>query len=141
MAVEMRLPVARKPLSESLGRDTKKHLVVPGDTITTDTGFMRYEGARGRGARLQGPARGQLAGVRWRPGPRTPVLSVASLTEVSLRAAGACLRRSRLLSARDSGGEGLHPDLGVTGAQPWLAVRLGRTRGTSGPRWAGLVRR
>lgn len=42
MAVEMRLPKARKPLSERLGRDSKKHLVVPGDTITTDTGFMRY---------------------------------------------------------------------------------------------------
>lgn len=42
MALEMRLPKARKPLSESLGRDSKKHLVVPGDTITTDTGFMRY---------------------------------------------------------------------------------------------------
>ncbi|KAM4848014.1 exosome complex component RRP4 isoform X1 [Urocitellus parryii] len=44
MAMEMRLPVARKPLSETLGRDTKKHLVVPGDTITTDTGFMRGHG-------------------------------------------------------------------------------------------------
>ncbi|KAG8509483.1 Exosome complex component RRP4, partial [Galemys pyrenaicus] len=44
MAMEMRLPVARKPLSESLGGDTKKHLVVPGDTITTDTGFMRGHG-------------------------------------------------------------------------------------------------
>ncbi|GAB5580223.1 exosome complex component RRP4 [Prionailurus iriomotensis] len=42
--MEMRLPVARKPLSESLDRDTKKHLVVPGDTITTDTGFMRGHG-------------------------------------------------------------------------------------------------
>uniref|UniRef100_A0A2K5I5K5 Uncharacterized protein n=1 Tax=Colobus angolensis palliatus TaxID=336983 RepID=A0A2K5I5K5_COLAP len=39
-AMEMRLPVACKPLSERLGRDTKKHLVVPGDTVTTDTGFM-----------------------------------------------------------------------------------------------------
>uniref|UniRef100_A0A2K5EZR3 Exosome component 2 n=1 Tax=Aotus nancymaae TaxID=37293 RepID=A0A2K5EZR3_AOTNA len=47
MAMEMRLPVARKPLSERLGRDTKKHLVVPGDTITTDTGFMRYIGEVG----------------------------------------------------------------------------------------------
>lgn len=47
MAMEMRLPVARKPLSESLGRETKKHLVVPGDTITTDTGFMRYVGSWG----------------------------------------------------------------------------------------------
>ncbi|XP_006892514.1 PREDICTED: exosome complex component RRP4 isoform X2 [Elephantulus edwardii] len=44
MAMEMRLPVARKPLSESLGREPKKHLVVPGDTITTDTGFMRGHG-------------------------------------------------------------------------------------------------
>ncbi|XP_008250431.1 exosome complex component RRP4 isoform X2 [Oryctolagus cuniculus] len=44
MAMEMRLPVARKLPSESLGRDTKKHLVVPGDTITTDTGFMRGHG-------------------------------------------------------------------------------------------------
>ncbi|KAF5914795.1 hypothetical protein HPG69_008915 [Diceros bicornis minor] len=44
MAMEMRLPVARKPLSESLGRESKKHLVVPGDTITTDTGFMRGHG-------------------------------------------------------------------------------------------------
>uniref|UniRef100_A0A2K6SWS1 Exosome component 2 n=1 Tax=Saimiri boliviensis boliviensis TaxID=39432 RepID=A0A2K6SWS1_SAIBB len=44
MAMEMRLPVARKPLSERLGRDTKKHLVVPGDTITTDTAFMRGHG-------------------------------------------------------------------------------------------------
>ncbi|GAB1286212.1 Exosome complex component RRP4 [Apodemus speciosus] len=44
MALEMRLPKARKPLSESLGRDSKKHLVVPGDTITTDTGFMRGHG-------------------------------------------------------------------------------------------------
>lgn len=42
--LEMRLPKARKPLSESLGRDSKKHLVVPGDTITTDTGFMRGHG-------------------------------------------------------------------------------------------------
>ncbi|XP_072816401.1 exosome complex component RRP4 isoform X5 [Vicugna pacos] len=44
MAMEMRLPVPRKPVSESLGRETKKHLVVPGDTITTDTGFMRGHG-------------------------------------------------------------------------------------------------
>ncbi|XP_062937993.1 exosome complex component RRP4 isoform X2 [Cynocephalus volans] len=44
MAMEMRLPVARKTLSETLGRDSKKHLVVPGDTITTDTGFMRGHG-------------------------------------------------------------------------------------------------
>lgn len=56
MALEMRLPKARKPLSESLGRDSKKHLVVPGDTITTDTGFMRYVriwGSQGLRRRLQ----------------------------------------------------------------------------------------
>lgn len=56
MALEMRLPRARKPLSESLGRDSKKHLVVPGDTITTDTGFMRYVriwGSQGLRRRLQ----------------------------------------------------------------------------------------
>ena len=40
MAMEMRLPKACKPLSESLGHDSKKHLLVPGDTITMDTGFM-----------------------------------------------------------------------------------------------------
>uniref|UniRef100_A0A2K5Y795 Uncharacterized protein n=1 Tax=Mandrillus leucophaeus TaxID=9568 RepID=A0A2K5Y795_MANLE len=44
MAMEMRLPVACKPLSERLGQDTKKHLVVPGDTITMDMGFMRGHG-------------------------------------------------------------------------------------------------
>uniref|UniRef100_A0A8C3W5Y6 Exosome component 2 n=1 Tax=Catagonus wagneri TaxID=51154 RepID=A0A8C3W5Y6_9CETA len=44
MAMEMRLPVVRKRLGEGLGRETKKHLVVPGDTITTDTGFMRGHG-------------------------------------------------------------------------------------------------
>uniref|UniRef100_A0A8C9GFJ2 Ribosomal RNA-processing protein 4 n=1 Tax=Piliocolobus tephrosceles TaxID=591936 RepID=A0A8C9GFJ2_9PRIM len=43
-AMEMRLPVACKPLSERLGRDTKKHLVVSGDTVTTDTGFMQGHG-------------------------------------------------------------------------------------------------
>ncbi|XP_044517261.1 exosome complex component RRP4 isoform X3 [Gracilinanus agilis] len=44
MAMEIRLPVARQRLPESLDRDTQKHLVVPGDTITTDTGFMRGHG-------------------------------------------------------------------------------------------------
>nr|XP_020829231.1 exosome complex component RRP4 isoform X2 [Phascolarctos cinereus] len=44
MAMEIRLPVARTRLPESLDRDTQKHLVVPGDTITTDTGFMRGHG-------------------------------------------------------------------------------------------------
>lgn len=44
MALEMRLPKACKPLSESLGHDSKKHLMVPGDTITMNAGFMRGHG-------------------------------------------------------------------------------------------------
>lgn len=65
MALEMRLPVARKPLSESLGRESKKHLVVPGDTITTDAGFMRYVGLWGHWA--AGAA--ALLSFRIKPGP------------------------------------------------------------------------
>ncbi|XP_053551336.1 exosome complex component RRP4 [Bombina bombina] len=44
MAVEVRLPVARKRLSETVVPDGSRHLVSPGDTITTDTGFMRGHG-------------------------------------------------------------------------------------------------
>lgn len=73
MAMEMRLPVARKPLSESLGRETKKHLVVPGDTITTDTGFMRCVGTWGLGATKGGCWARHVA--RWpQPGPLSPVM-------------------------------------------------------------------
>lgn len=73
MAMEMRLPVARKPLSESLGRETKKHLVVPGDTITTDTGFMRCVGTWGPGATKGGCWALHVA--RWpQPGPLSPVM-------------------------------------------------------------------
>ncbi|KAM4665076.1 exosome complex component RRP4 [Discoglossus pictus] len=44
MAVEVRLPVARKRVSEAVASDGSPHLVSPGDTITTDTGFMRGHG-------------------------------------------------------------------------------------------------
>ncbi|XP_044125131.1 exosome complex component RRP4-like [Bufo gargarizans] len=45
MAVDMRLPAARKRVTEGLeAADKSWHLVSPGDTITTDTGFMRGHG-------------------------------------------------------------------------------------------------
>ncbi|XP_039576237.1 exosome complex component RRP4 [Passer montanus] len=43
-AVTMRLPAARAPLDSSALRGGEKHLVAPGDTITTDTGYMRGHG-------------------------------------------------------------------------------------------------
>ncbi|KAM8934616.1 exosome complex component RRP4 [Pelodytes ibericus] len=44
MAVEVRLPVARKRVTDAVTTDSSRHLVSPGDTITTDTGFMRGHG-------------------------------------------------------------------------------------------------
>ncbi|OXB69103.1 hypothetical protein ASZ78_009579 [Callipepla squamata] len=43
-AVAMRLPAVRKAVGPSAPRGGEKHLVVPGDTITTDTGYMRGHG-------------------------------------------------------------------------------------------------
>ncbi|XP_050176193.1 exosome complex component RRP4 [Myiozetetes cayanensis] len=43
-AVTMRLPQVRGPLGASAPRGAEKHLVAPGDTITTDTGYMRGHG-------------------------------------------------------------------------------------------------
>ncbi|XP_064324703.1 exosome complex component RRP4 isoform X2 [Phalacrocorax carbo] len=43
-AISMRLPVARKPVGPGAPRGGEKHLVAPGDTITTDTGYMRGHG-------------------------------------------------------------------------------------------------
>ncbi|NWH97080.1 EXOS2 protein, partial [Tichodroma muraria] len=43
-AVTMRLPAVRAPLDSSAPRGGEKHLVAPGDTITTDTGYMRGHG-------------------------------------------------------------------------------------------------
>uniref|UniRef100_A0A674HIM9 Exosome complex component RRP4 n=1 Tax=Taeniopygia guttata TaxID=59729 RepID=A0A674HIM9_TAEGU len=43
-AVTMRLPAVRAPLDSSAPRGGEKHLVAPGDTITTDTAYMRGHG-------------------------------------------------------------------------------------------------
>lgn len=43
MAVDVRLPVARKRVTEAV-EENSFHLVSPGDVITTDTGFMRGHG-------------------------------------------------------------------------------------------------
>lgn len=44
-AMEVRLPVARKLVGQDLARGSGRDLVAPGDTITTDTGYMRWGGA------------------------------------------------------------------------------------------------
>uniref|UniRef100_A0A3P9J0C0 Exosome component 2 n=1 Tax=Oryzias latipes TaxID=8090 RepID=A0A3P9J0C0_ORYLA len=44
MALDMRLPTVRKTVSLSASAFDRKDLVVPGDIITSDTGFMRGHG-------------------------------------------------------------------------------------------------
>ncbi|KAF1377555.1 hypothetical protein EPR50_G00169270 [Perca flavescens] len=44
MAADMRLPTIQKPVSLSVSALGRKDLVVPGDVITSDTGFMRGHG-------------------------------------------------------------------------------------------------
>ncbi|KAM7392852.1 hypothetical protein PAMA_007791 [Pampus argenteus] len=44
MATDMRLPVIRKPVSLPVSASDRRDLVVPGDVITSDTGFMRGHG-------------------------------------------------------------------------------------------------
>ncbi|XP_070780911.1 exosome complex component RRP4 isoform X3 [Enoplosus armatus] len=44
MAADMRLPTIRKPVSQVDSAFDRKDLVVPGDVITSDTGFMRGHG-------------------------------------------------------------------------------------------------
>nr|XP_061800702.1 exosome complex component RRP4-like isoform X3 [Nerophis lumbriciformis] len=44
MAVDMRLPSIRKLVSHSLSAGDRRDLVVPGDVITSDSGFMRGHG-------------------------------------------------------------------------------------------------
>ncbi|XP_068104945.1 exosome complex component RRP4 [Hyperolius riggenbachi] len=44
MAMDIRLPVLRKRGNDVVPGDSSWHLVTPGDTITTDTGFMRGHG-------------------------------------------------------------------------------------------------
>ncbi|XP_023392329.1 exosome complex component RRP4 [Pteropus vampyrus] len=84
MAMEMRLPVARKPLSDSLGRESKKHLVVPGDTITTDTGFMRYVGTWGLGGHRDG-CRALHVACQPKPGPLSPCVKAPASPRAHLQ--------------------------------------------------------
>lgn len=84
MAMEMRLPVARKPLSDSLGRESKKHLVVPGDTITTDTGFMRYVGTWGLGGH-RGGCRALHVACQPKPGPLSPCVKAPASPRAHLQ--------------------------------------------------------
>lgn len=63
-AITMRLPVVRKAVGPSAPRGGEKHLVAPGDTITTDTGYMRW-GQRRSGVGGRRPAgRGLSSGGR-----------------------------------------------------------------------------
>uniref|UniRef100_A0A8C4UG21 Exosome complex component RRP4 n=1 Tax=Falco tinnunculus TaxID=100819 RepID=A0A8C4UG21_FALTI len=43
-AITMRLPAVRRAVGPAAPRGGEKHLVAPGDTITTDTGYMRGHG-------------------------------------------------------------------------------------------------
>lgn len=67
-AITMRLPVPRKLVGPSASRGGEKHLVAPGDTITTDTGYMRCGqrwraggGGRARAGRPRGLLRRPLS--------------------------------------------------------------------------------
>lgn len=62
-AVTMRLPALLAPLDSSALRGGEKHLVAPGDTITTDTGYMRC-GQRSRGGGEGGGVARLRAGLR-----------------------------------------------------------------------------
>lgn len=42
MAADMRLPTVQKQVALPISGSGRKDLVVPGDIITSDTGFMRY---------------------------------------------------------------------------------------------------
>ncbi|XP_048045833.1 exosome complex component RRP4 [Megalobrama amblycephala] len=65
MAVEMRLPALHKHVSitPSQSHRDDKHLVVPGDVITSDTGFMRGHGTYMDEERLTASVAGQVERV------------------------------------------------------------------------------
>ncbi|NP_001017572.2 exosome complex component RRP4 [Danio rerio] len=65
MAVEMRLPAVHKHVSLKTGQSSRedKHLVVPGDVITSDTGFMRGHGTYMDEDRLTASVAGQVERV------------------------------------------------------------------------------
>ncbi|CAM4533717.1 hypothetical protein R3I94_003794 [Phoxinus phoxinus] len=65
MAVEMRLPALHKHVSLTTSQPHRddKHLVVPGDVITSDTGFMRGHGTYMDEDRLTASVAGQVERV------------------------------------------------------------------------------
>ncbi|KTG02702.1 hypothetical protein cypCar_00020207 [Cyprinus carpio] len=65
MAVEMRLPAVHKPISLAASQSNRddKHLVVPGDVITSDTGFMRGHGTYMDEDRLTASVAGEVERV------------------------------------------------------------------------------
>lgn len=72
-AITMRLPVARKAVGPSAPRGSEKHLVAPGDTITTDTGYMRWgQRQRRRGGGGGRPASGSPQAVALSTGATAP---------------------------------------------------------------------
>ncbi|XP_043093341.1 exosome complex component RRP4 isoform X1 [Puntigrus tetrazona] len=65
MAAEMRLPAAYKHIPPAVSRSNRddKHLVVPGDIITSDTGFMRGHGTYMDEDRLTASVAGEVERV------------------------------------------------------------------------------
>ncbi|KAI2664170.1 Exosome complex component RRP4 [Labeo rohita] len=65
MAVEMRLPAVHKHISLAASQSNRedKHLVVPGDVITSDTGFMRGHGTYMDEDRLTASVAGEVERV------------------------------------------------------------------------------
>ncbi|XP_058861612.1 exosome complex component RRP4-like [Acipenser ruthenus] len=64
MAADMRLAAARKRAPGSLvSQDESKHLVAPGDVITTDTGFMRGHGTYTEDEKLMASVAGEVERV------------------------------------------------------------------------------
>ncbi|XP_026110693.1 exosome complex component RRP4 [Carassius auratus] len=64
-SVEMRLPAVHKPVSPAASQSNRddKHLVVPGDVITSDTGFMRGHGTYMDEDRLTASVAGEVERV------------------------------------------------------------------------------
>ncbi|XP_041098619.1 exosome complex component RRP4 [Polyodon spathula] len=64
MAADMRLAAARKRAPDSpVSPDESKHLVAPGDVITTDTGFMRGHGTYTEDEKLMASVAGEVERV------------------------------------------------------------------------------
>ncbi|XP_053700046.1 exosome complex component RRP4 isoform X2 [Synchiropus splendidus] len=63
MAADMRLPIIRKPVSILDPGSNRRDLVVPGDVITTDTGFMRGHGTYVEDEKLTASVAGEVQRV------------------------------------------------------------------------------